>query len=96
MALKYKTGLNYREKIKIVKELTKDFSVDYFFSLEYIITTYWNDLMNAQCNKKNLPNLDINDNISEKDKEELFFEQFSILLNTVTLIKYTHHKNLLV
>lgn len=95
LALKYKTGLNYREKIKIVKELTKDFSVDYFFSLEYIITTYWNDLMNAQCNKKNLPNLDINDNISEKDKEELFFEQFSILLNTVTLIKcikYNYYK----
>lgn len=85
LALKYKTGLNYREKCKIIKELTKDFTTEFFFSLENIVLSYWN---------ANFVQGLVTPEYSAK-LEENFIEQFSILMNTITLIKcvkYDYYK----
>lgn len=83
LALKYKRDLNYREKINVIKELTKDFSLEYFFVLDNIIRTYWNDFTNAQFQKENLPNL--KENYYKDDMS--FFMQLSILVNIMTVIR---------
>lgn len=95
LALKYKEGLNYKEKSKLVLEATKDFSVEYFFTLDAIVHTYWNDLTNSEYKISNLPNLKKNYGYDDIDID-LLFQQLALLLNTMTLIrcvKYDYYKS---
>ncbi|MBQ8997131.1 MAG: hypothetical protein IJ086_00395 [Clostridium sp.] len=95
LALRYKQGLNYKEKVNIINELTKDFTVEYFFTLDTIMRTYWNDLANAKFKVSNLTNL-YKTYRYDDDSVDLLFQQLAILINTMALIrcvKYSYHNS---
>lgn len=96
LALKYKENLNYKEKMKIIKELTKDLTLEYIFELDYIISSYFNDFLQYISHQNVvLENLEKNTFSFEIYDENTFFEQLAILksaMNLIKCVKYKYHK----